>query len=87
MFDFIPDKYYTPVFFNIILLFTLFEIINISSNGITFNKSKSSSKPIILYLFVLLYMGLRPVSDVFNDMPGYNYTFLQCLQLFADFQD
>lgn len=79
MFDFIPVKYYTLIFFNIMLFIILFEVVNVLSKGVRFNPkySKLSNKSVVLYLFVLLYMGLRPVSDVFNDMPGYNFTFIQ----------
>ena len=67
MIDFIPLQYYTPIYHNIILLFVVITwSYTLSSSGATsgahlFNKVFA----ILLFWFVVLYMGLRPVSYYF----------------------
>jgi len=73
MFDFIPLEYYTPLYFNMLLLVVIITFIHTQSYSgfskitFTFNKVTTS----ILFSFVLLYIGLRPISFVFGDMGTY----------------
>jgi len=80
MFDFIPVEYYTPLFYNIILLLVLFTVIKLITTGyIILNPLKKEYTSLPLFLIVTLYIGLRPIHEIFPDMPGYNYFF----ELFA----
>lgn len=67
----IPLEYYSFVYFNVLFLVVILLFLQSL-------KSDFSTKPIfgfIVFLFVLLYIGLRPISFVFNDMGVYNLTF------------
>lgn len=74
MFDFIPVNSYALIYFNVLLgvmLLTLYH-----SQRYAFGErtliTYSSSVGYFLLLFVLLYMGTRPVSKVFADMAAYS---------------
>ncbi len=73
MIDFIPVQYYTDIYYNIILLVVLLTWLHTKSfsgfTKVTYQFSKISG--ILLFWFVLLYMGLRPVSWYFGDMGVY----------------
>ena len=79
MFDFIPLEYYTPLYFNILLLVIVITFVHtqnfsgFSKNTFTFNNVAT----LILFWFVLFYMGLRPISYVFGDMGNYANQFDQ----------
>ena len=77
MIDFIPIQYYSYIYYNIILLFSFITLIKTlfysGDNEITFVYSKYLG--IILFWFILLYMGLRPVSYYFGDMGTYAKAF------------
>lgn len=75
MFDWIPLEIYTPIYNYVILLIVLF--IFLLSQRFSFEADKNlGSIKIICFLslsFVILYMGLRPVSGkYFIDMGTYN---------------
>jgi len=73
MIDFIPVEYYTDIYYNIILLVVVFTWVHTKSfSGFTKDTYRFSKiSGIILFWFVLLYMGLRPVSWYFGDMTTY----------------
>ena len=73
MIDFIPVEYYTDIYYNILLLVVLFTWIH-TKNFSGFTKETyrfSKISGILLFWFVLLYMGLRPLSWYFGDMGAY----------------
>lgn len=74
MFDFIPISNYALIYFNVLLVVMLITLIH--SYQDTFGSSAvfsySSGMGYFLLLFVLLYMGTRPVSTVFADMAAYS---------------
>lgn len=73
MFEFIPIQYYSYIYDNIILLFIVFTLFHtIRYTGFT-SQTEYYNKilGIILFLFVLFYMGMRPVSWYFGDMTTY----------------
>ena len=72
MFDFIPIEYYTPIYYNVILIIVFFTFIRLQTKGYTIQNPRAS---FVLLLAVTLYMGLRPVSFVFVDMGTYNAIF------------
>lgn len=79
MFDWIPLTEYTPKFYNTMLILTLVVAFHSLSFDIR-NKNRLSELSVfgfILMVFVILYMGLRPVSGfVFGDMSTYNRVFI-----------
>ena len=72
----IPLPYYTPIFYNTVLVLVFFAILKlISKSYVIKNTNKKEYTSLMLFLLVLLYMGLRPISAVFLDMISYNNTF------------
>ncbi len=74
MFDWIPLSSYTAIFFNVLMLFMLIMIYHANENTLTSPDTRQFSKVAGLFclLFVILYMGSRPVSGaVFGDMRTY----------------
>jgi hypothetical protein len=77
MFDFIPLHLYSPIFYMAMLLLAVVTMLETlvfrigSQLSFTFGTVIGYS----LLLFVLLYMGLRPIDGVFVDMVSYNWTF------------
>ena len=75
--DFIPIESYSFFYINIIFLITILSFVNLyyssfnSKSNITYVKTIA---PLVL-LFVILYIGLRPLDEVFGDMLTYNYQF------------
>lgn len=71
--DLIPIQFYTPIFYHIILLVVLLTFIHTQSkqSGSNENISFLQLSGILLLLFVILYMGLRPIHGVFIDMKTY----------------
>lgn len=73
----IPIQYYIPVYYNILLFFTL--IVFLQSNGSAIEASSNlKGKKVFgffVFIFTLLYIGLRPVSFRFGDMVIYNIEF------------
>lgn len=77
MFDSIPLQYYTPVFYNFILIFVLVTFMRLQTKGyVIYNPLKKEYTSLLLLVAVVLYMGLRPISGrYFIDMGIYNYAF------------
>lgn len=77
MIDFIPLESYYPLYINICLFLVLFSLLH------TATLELSSSKNIIfinvagtfLLLFLILYIGLRPINNIFGDTVNYNFSF------------
>jgi len=78
MIEFIPLEYYTPIFYNFILLLVL--VVYFQSQHSAIEESKNINRKLILgYLSLVLitiYMGVRPVSGrYFGDMGRYALMF------------
>ena len=75
MINFIPIQYYTDIYYNTILLVVIFTWVHTKKfSGFTKDTYLFSKIfGIILFWFVLLYMGLRPLSWYFGDMGAYAY--------------
>lgn len=74
----VPKLYYWVVF--IVCLFLYF---NYSGSGSCDKLLKKNSMfpALMLTLFLMVYMGLRPVSEVFGDSVNYNYIYQQAVGL------
>lgn len=71
MFDIIPIELYTPLYHYIILMVTL--VVFFELNNLGYKKSKFG---FLLVGFIILYMGLRPISGYyFGDMGTYARAF------------
>ncbi len=73
----IPISYYVPVYYGV-LLFIVFLVFFQGLSGDLQSKINLKSKSfigILLLVFVILYMGLRPVNYRFGDMVIYNIQF------------
>jgi hypothetical protein len=76
--DFIPIEYYTIIYYNIILLVVFLTWLHtLHFSGFTRETFLFNKKALLfLFWFVLLYMGLRPLSGRwFGDMGVYNNLF------------
>lgn len=73
MLDFIPTSYYVHIFFNLLLFINLFTLLHNYILPINDYKNLAFMRTmgILLLVFVLVYMGLRPVSYIFVDMVTY----------------
>lgn len=73
----VPLEFYTPIYFYVILLIVIVSFLRSKSIAITDrNNLKAISKlGFLLVVFVVLYMGLRPVSWRFGDMVVYNQSY------------
>ena len=73
----IPLPYYTPLFYNIILFIILVSFLNLQVKGyVIYNNNEKEYASLFLLLFVVIYMGLRPLSGhYFGDMGVYNKYF------------
>jgi len=74
MFSFIPLQYYTAVFHFIIFIIVIIVVLNINKNlGYDLaTNALSKTGSLLLLAFVILYIGLRPVSGAyFGDMGNY----------------
>lgn len=82
MIEFIPIEYYTTVYLNIMLLFTLVIFLRAYQFKLadSVNLKSHSFYEVFLLVFVTLYMGFRPVSYEFGDMGTY-------AKLYDDFQN
>ena len=73
-----PLEYYTPIFYNFLLIVIFFvflksNIVEIQDNN---NLKAKNNLGVFLLIFVIFYMGLRPVSGMyFGDMRTYSNTF------------
>lgn len=77
MFDWIPIHSYTPTHYIILLLVILFTFIHSQSHAIDSPQNFRYMKVMgsIYLIFLILYMGLRPINGVFVDMMTYNKSF------------
>ena len=90
MSDLIPISIYTDVYYIILFFFVIRLFIQSTSKYIysleKFNFSKYFA--LIVFAFVLMMMGLRPLSGVFTDMNTYNKVFLEYQRgIFVDSKD
>ncbi|UMB55462.1 EpsG family protein [Lutibacter sp. A64] len=72
----IPLPYYTPLFYNVLLVIIILAFIRLQTNGYVIqNVNKKETASLVLLIVVTLYMGLRPISGrYFGDMRTYyNY--------------
>ena len=69
----IPLPFYTPIFYNFLLVIVFGTCLKIITKGVSVKKVNYSA--FILMLIVLFYMGLRPISGYFGDMSTYNSIF------------
>ncbi|WP_111709650.1 EpsG family protein [Lutibacter citreus] len=68
----IPLPFYTPLFYNALLIIIVVAFIKLQTNGyVIYNNKKKEIASLILLIVVLFYMGLRPISFVFGDMGIY----------------
>ncbi len=78
-FDFIPMALYTPMFYNIMMVvafITMFQTLTVRIGApINFTYMKVMGYTVLL--FILMYMGLRPIDGVFIDMVSYNWTYIR----------
>lgn len=77
--DFIPIQHYSEIYYHVILLFTIITFLYLYSYRINDYRNLSFIKiggPLV-FVFVLLYMGLRPIHGVFVDMTTYNQIFIR----------
>lgn len=74
MFDFIPLQYYSLVYYIILLIVVLFTFLSSCQKNLTSSDNINSKikATLILLIFTIFYMGLRPISGVFfGDMGTY----------------
>lgn len=73
----IPLPFYTPLFYNALLVFVFVAILRLFTNGyIIQSPSKKEYVSFLLLGAIALYIGLRPISGrYFGDMGLYNHTF------------
>ena len=73
----IPLPFYTAIFYNFILVLVILAAVHLFNNGYDIgNLKKKDALSISLLLFVILYMGLRPISGgYFGDMGTYSNDF------------
>jgi len=74
MLDFIPVEYYTSLYYQFLLIPLLLTFIKTKTISLTNSKNLKVMQKwdILLLLFVILYMGLRPIDYHFGDMVVYN---------------
>lgn len=77
MFDILPIELYTPIYYYAIFFVVLLTFLHTQILTLDSSRTKRYNKifGIIILIFVLLYMGLRPINGVFVDMTTYNRIF------------
>lgn len=77
MLDFIPVEIYEPIYYYTLLLVVVVTFVHsqIKILGTPANKSFTNVMGFFIFFLILLYMGLRPVYDVFTDMATYDRLF------------
>ena len=66
-------KYYSDIYMLIVTMFTLFTISGIQSNEILFDRERQQQVPtVLLAIFFILFIGFRPISNIFVDMVNYS---------------
>ena len=70
MFDFIPASDYTAIYYHLLLIVTLYMFMQSRVYFIEQVESVKATQNLgyILLVFILLYMGTRPISWAFGDM-------------------
>lgn len=79
MFDFIPLEIYTPIYYYFLLVVVLFTFLKTRTENIISEKHLQFIKSIgvLLIVFTVPYMGLRPISGrYFGDTSTYNEFFI-----------
>lgn len=78
MIDFIPLKFYGDIYFYVLLLVVVvtFAHTQIKVLGSSSNVNFTTGMGIFVFLFSLLYIGLRPISGAFVDMMTYYAAFM-----------
>lgn len=73
MFDFIPIESYTPIFYYTVLVLVLFTSTQCFSGSALTLQTARMNRSIgwVLVIFLVLYMGLRPVHQTFGDTINY----------------
>ena len=73
MFDWIPISNYTPIYYNIMMLVMLIILFHAYQNNFFDVGTLSFARGIglVLFIFILFYLGTRPVSYAFGDMGTY----------------
>lgn len=77
MFDWVPLEYYVQLHYILLLLLVLFTFIHSQSQPIDSDHNFRYMKVMgsIYLIFILLYMGTRPINGIFVDMLTYNKRF------------
>lgn len=77
MIDFIPIELYTPIYYYILLVVVLVILLHTQTKGLKSTEALQLNNNFgsLVAVFVLLYMGLRPIHGVFVDMTTYNKLF------------
>jgi hypothetical protein len=75
--DFVPIEFYTPLYYNVLLMVVIVTFLKsqIKTFVVNSNSTKINLGGFLLFWFVLLYMGLRPIHGVFLDMTTYAFMF------------
>lgn len=70
--NFVPITYYTNIFYQFLLLMTLFVLAQ-GDTKLESSQNLSSKKALgfVIFLIVLFYIGLRPLNNCFGDMGNY----------------
>jgi len=73
MFDWIPQESYTPIYYYVMLVVIVFTFqkLRVSDPESTERLEYGKSMGIFVLVFLILYMGLRPISGYFADMAAY----------------
>lgn len=71
----VPIQYYTDVFyhFTLVICLIVFMQSTTSDMGSISNRKGKNALVFLVFILVVFYMGLRPVSQQFGDMVLYNY--------------
>ena len=77
--DFVPVEFYTPLYYHILLVVVLLTFLDCQIKPFLINSktTKFSIGGFLLFWFVLLYMGLRPINGIFTDMTIYAFIYEQ----------
>ena len=75
---FIPENWYYPIYINLCLFITLFTLLHTVVIDLDDSKNISFIKfsGYFLLFFIILYIGLRPISGLFGDTVNYNHGFV-----------
>ena len=77
MFNWFPIEFYSPLYYHLLLFIVLGAFVSSLSTRIdeTYNLSTKDLVGKFLLLFIVLYIGLRPINGVFVDMTTYAKSF------------